>query len=222
MQLPPLTIKLLWAAAACLLLPWLVPQELQLQLLLWPVGEVSAGFSEGLPQTFGFRPWQLITHLFINSGVADLLFIGLTLVFFGANLEHSWGQRRYGLFLLACAGASALLTLALITLGSQLGVYPFLPVGGATGVMFGILFGNAYLNPNQQVMLLIPPIPMKMKTLVIGLCAIFLATSVFGGSGGWGSLGFLGGLLGAWLHILYWRGKPPFGPRKPPGLRVVK
>ena len=116
----------------------------------------------------------------------------------------------------------ALVGLALITIGSRVGWIPFMPVQGASGVMFGILFAVAYMNPNQQVMLMIPPIPMKMKTLVIVFCALELAFGVFGTSNGLAHLGFLGGMLGAWLHIRYWRGEPPFTKKRPPGPRLVR
>jgi len=220
MNLPPLTMKLLWAAAISMLLPYVLPQSLLIQLLLWPLGETSLGFdASGLPASIGFMPWQLVTHVFVNPGVGQLLFIGLTLAFFGAGLEFSWGQRRYGLFLLTCALGAGLAQLLLLVAGTQAGLLPFSPVSGATGVMFGILFACAYLNPRQQVMLMIPPIPMQMRTLVAVFCALEIAFGVFGSPNGFAHLGFLGGMLAAWLHIRYWRGQPPFKKRGPWGVR---
>jgi membrane associated rhomboid family serine protease len=217
MELAPLTIKLLWAAAITLVLPLLLPDALLLQLMLWPVGELPVGAgSDGLPVTMGFMPWQLATHVVVNAGIGDLLFIALTLVFFGNGLEWRWGQRRYGLFLLACVAAAALVQLAVLTFGVRAGLLPFSPVAGAHGVMFGILFACAYLDPHQRVRLLIPPIDMEMRTLVAVFVAIELALGIFGSRNGWAQVGFLGAMLGAWLHIRYWQGKPPFGTRKPP------
>lgn len=220
MHLPPLTIKLLWAAAISILLPWLLPDALLMQLLLWPWGEASLGFdASGLPSSIGFMPWQLLSHVLVNSGVGQLLFIGLTLAFFGAGLEATWGQRRYGLFLLACALGGGLVQALLLTLGVRTGLLPFSPVSGATGVMFGILFACAYLNPRQTVMLLIPPVPMQMRTLVIVFTALEIGFGVFGSPNGLAHLGFLGGMLAAWLHIRYWRGQPPFKRRGPWAVR---
>lgn len=217
MELAPLTIKLLWAAAIALVLPLVLPSGLLLQLMMWPLGETSAGVgSDGLPATIGFMPWQLVTHAFVNTGVSDLLFVALTLVFFGNGLEWRWGQRRYGLFLLACVAASALVQLAVLTLGARAGLLPFAPVAGAHGLMFGILFACAYLDPHQRVRLLIPPIDMEMRTLVIVFVLIELAMGIFGSQNGWAQVGFLGAMLGAWLHIRYWQGQPPFRKGKPP------
>ena len=223
MQLPPLTIKLLWAAAIALLLPLALPGSLLAQLMMWPLGEQSLGMgADGLPASVGFMPWQFLTHVIVNTGFGSLIFIALTLAFFGVNLEYAWGARRYGLFLLACLVGSGLVGLLLITIGARFGWIPFMPVHGASGVMFGILFAVAYLNPNQQVMLMIPPIPMKMKTLVMVFVALELAFGVFQSGNGLAHLGFLGGMLGAWLHIRYWRGQPPFTKKRPPGPRLVR
>ena len=41
------------------------------------------------------------------------------------------------------------------------------PTIGASGGVFGLLLAYGMLFPNQRVMLLFPPIPMKARTLVI-------------------------------------------------------
>ena len=218
MTLLPLTKKLLWVLAAMLLLPMLMPRELSLQLMLWPLGSHPQADQLGL----GFAPWQLITHVVLDSAPGHLIFIGLTLVFFGSQLEATWGERRYGLFLLTCAAGGGVFQLLVMSLGYRYGLIPFLPSAGASAVMFGILFACAFLSPHARVMLLIPPIPMKMWVLVTVICAMELIFGVFATANGLAHLGFLGGMLAAWLHIRYWRGQPPFRPRRPPGPRLVR
>src|SRR3546814_17028486 len=66
------------------------------------------------------------------------------------------------------------------------------------------------LFPNQRVMLLIPPIPMKARTLVIIYGAIELLLGFTGLQPGVAHFAHLGGMLFGWLLITYWRGKPPF------------
>ena len=39
------------------------------------------------------------------------------------------------------------------------------PTVGASGGVFGLLLGYGMMFPNQRVMLLIPPVPMKARTL---------------------------------------------------------
>ena len=48
------------------------------------------------------------------------------------------------------------------------------PMVGASGAVFGILLAFAMLFPNMQLMLLIPPIPIKAKYLVLVLSLIHI------------------------------------------------
>src|SRR5687767_14834535 len=101
MQFAPLTIKLLWATVVCLLVPLVIPEAVLAQLALWPLALDASGLG-GAPAGYGFMPWQLATHALILRGPGDLLFVGLTLAFFGNGLEYQWGKWRYGQFLIAC------------------------------------------------------------------------------------------------------------------------
>src|SRR5688572_33349419 len=105
MRLEPLTVKLLWATLASLVLS-LLPGTIQQQLVLWPLDLGASDGGDWLAVLGNFRPWQLATHLVIN-GIWDLLFIALTLYYFGGQLEGMWGERRYGLFLIASALGAA-------------------------------------------------------------------------------------------------------------------
>ncbi|KFN49243.1 rhomboid family intramembrane serine protease [Arenimonas composti] len=220
--IPPLTMKLLWAVAAMLILPYALPPSILVQMVMWPLGDWVFGVDSGqaLPS---FMPWQLLTHVLYNPGVGGVLFVGLTLFFFGSALEATWGERRYGLFLLAVVIGGGIIELLVLSICVRAGWTPFHPVTGASAVMYGILFACAYLDPNRRVMLLIPPIPMKMWVLVAVFTALELLFGIFGSINGVAHVGFLGGMLAAWLHIRYWRGQPPFRPRGPkrPNLRSV-
>lgn len=48
------------------------------------------------------------------------------------------------------------------------------PMLGASGAVFGILAGFAYLFPNTELMLMFPPIPIKAKWFVLGYAALEL------------------------------------------------
>ncbi len=212
---PPLTTKLLWLTLGSLVLSML-PDQYIMNLVLWPYISFDSVISAENGQNF--QPLQLITQILVNRGFGSIFFIGLTLLFFGSQLENIWGQRRYGLFLLACAGASTLMQFLVSTIAVNTGYGPYMPTYGAAGVMYGIALACAILMPNMQVMLIIPPIPMKMKTMVIVFCSLAFVLGAWSG-GIISQFGFIGGLLGAWLHIRYWRGQPPFKKRGP---RLVK
>jgi membrane associated rhomboid family serine protease len=57
-----------------------------------------------------FRPWQIITHLFLHStgGVFHLFFNMLALWMFGSSLEQSWGEKRFVYYYFACGIGAAL------------------------------------------------------------------------------------------------------------------
>lgn len=57
-----------------------------------------------------FRPWQIITHLFLHStgGVFHLFFNMLALWMFGSSLEQTWGPKRFVYYYFACGIGAAL------------------------------------------------------------------------------------------------------------------
>lgn len=217
-NLPPVTKALLIANGAVFLLQLLlgggnpVASPVFAPLMLWPLGGSGFDVYGALPS---FMPWQLLTYGFLHGGFAHVAFNMLALFMFGAPLEYTWGPRRFLTFYLVCVGGAGLCQLAV---GSWIlahggGAYPTL---GASGGIFGLLLAYGMLFPNQRVMLLIPPIPMKARTLVIVYGAIELFLGATGLQPGVAHFAHLGGMLFGWLLIQYWRGKPPFGPRRPP------
>ncbi|MES2372010.1 MAG: rhomboid family intramembrane serine protease [Bacteroidota bacterium] len=58
-----------------------------------------------------FRPWQLITHLFMHGGFSHIFFNMLALWMFGAVLENVWGSKRFLTFYLICGLGAALIHL---------------------------------------------------------------------------------------------------------------
>lgn len=192
--LPPITQALLLINVAVFCIDiFLGPWFTQL-MALWPIGS-------GL-----FLPWQVVTYSFLHGGFAHLFFNMLGLWMFGAELERLWGQKRFIQFYAAsvlAAGLSQLLLSALI--GSTA------PTIGASGGIFGLLLAFGMMFPNRQIMLLIPPIPMKAKVFVAIYGAIELFMGVWSPAGGVAHFAHLGGMLGGFLMIRYWQGKSPFG-----------
>ena len=145
----------------------------------------------------------------------------LALLMFGAPLEHTWGNRRFATYYFTCVAGAGLCQLIVGSWTVMQGGIAY-PTVGASGGVFGLLLAYGMLFPHQRVMLLIPPIPMKARTLVIvyGLIELFLGAS--GLQPGVAHFAHLGGMLFGWLLIQYWRGKPPFGKRGPPRPRIVR
>jgi membrane associated rhomboid family serine protease len=81
-----------------------------------------------------------------------------------------------------------------------------IPVVGASGAVYGILVGFAYLFPNTQLMLLFPPIPVKAKWLVLFLVGIALFNSFQDRPGdNIAHLAHLGGALVGFIIVLFWQ-----------------
>jgi len=84
------------------------------------------------------------------------------------------------------------------------------PTVGASGGLYALLLAYGMLFPNRTIMLLIPPIPMKARTFVIVFGAIELVLGMMD-FGGVAHFAHLGGMVGGFLMIRYWRGQSPFG-----------
>lgn len=189
--LPPLTKALMLICTAVFFADNFV--RLDLWFALWPL------------QSGMFLPWQVVSYGFLHGSLTHLAFNMLGLWMFGSELERLWGRTRYGWFLLASLLAAAA-TQLLVTWLSASNV----PTVGASGALYGLLLAFGMLFPNRTIMLLIPPIPMKARTFVIVFGTIELVLGMAGRSGV-AHFAHLGGMLGGWLMIRYWRGQPPFG-----------
>ena len=209
-NLPPVTKALLIANCAVFALQLMLGGALD-PLMLWPwLPPEVAGYA---PQSF--MPWQLLTHGFMHSpsNIAHLLFNMLALLMFGAQLEYAWGQRRFLTYFLVCVVGAGLCQLLVVSWSLRNGGGYF-PTVGASGGVFGLLLAYGMLFPNQRVMLLIPPVPMKARTLVIVYGVVELVLGGTGTQSGVAHFAHLGGMLFGWLLIRHWRGQPPFGGRR--------
>ncbi|MGH8078378.1 MAG: rhomboid family intramembrane serine protease [Lysobacter sp.] len=215
-NLPPITKALLIANGVVFLLQLAVGDAALAPFMLWPLGSGSDPYAAN-----DFLPWQLLSYGFLHGNPGHLLFNMLALLMFGAPVEHIWGQRRFLTYYLVCVIGAAVcqLIVGAWTLSQGGEAYPTV---GASGGIFGLLLAYGMLFPQQRVMLLIPPIPMKARTLVIVYGVIELLMGITNTMPGVAHFAHLGGMLFGWLLIRYWRGQPPFGRRGPPRMRIVR
>jgi membrane associated rhomboid family serine protease len=196
--LPPITKALILACVGFFCLGILLP-ELKFWLALWPL------------QTAPFMPWQLLTYGLMHGDFGHLFFNMLGLYMFGAQVEQYLGVKRY-LQLVAVSVLTAALVQLLVTYATGSSV----PTVGISGGVFGLLLVMGLVFGDQMVMPLIPPIPMKMKFLVAIYGSIELLLGVTGRTG-IAHFAHLGGMLGAYALMVYWR-RPQ--KRRPPLRRV--
>ncbi len=191
--IPPITQFLMLACTGIFCLQQFTP--IAYWTALFPVGSSL------------FWPWQLLTYAFLHGDTLHLFFNMLGLWMFGAELEMMWGRKRYLSFLAIGAvfgGLTFVIATALPGMGNN-------SLVGASGSIYALLMATAMYFPDRTIMPLFPPIPMKMKVFVAVFGAISL---VLGLAGGLGSLAHLGGMVGGFLTIRYWRGQTPFNQRR--------
>jgi membrane associated rhomboid family serine protease len=149
----------------------------------------------------GFNPLQLISYAFLHGDFWHLFFNGLAIWMFGSQIENQWREKRYLIFVVVCI-VGAGLTHMLFSNANVIGI---------SGLVFGLLLAYGMMWPNRQILLLIPPIPIKAKYLVMGYGAMLLVNIVGSSNNGIAHFAHLGGALSGFLLIQYWRKKPPFG-----------
>lgn len=170
-----------------------------------------------------FRVYQLATYMFLHANFTHLFFNMFTLWMFSRIIENVMGPRRFLVYYLACGVGAGLCQEAwqageyFLTGMNQFlfvqGQYGLLPMAeylnlwttiGASGACYGVLLAFGMKFPNERIILLIPPIPIKAKYFVAGYAVIELL-SAFYSNGNIAHFAHLGGMLFGLLLLLYWR-----------------
>lgn len=215
MRIPPVTLALLWTLGIAFALQSWVGGSIEgqialLPLSLWPLGEHPLGIGpDGQMVVARFYPWQLLTYAFLHADLGHLFFNALGIVQFGMAVEKAWGSRRFAIYFLACVAGAGILQLAVAALRPAVDAHPVI---GASGGVYALLLAFAVTFPQARMMLLIPPIPVRARTLVIVFGAISLAYGVSGSRDGIAHVVHLGGLVIGWLLIKVWKFGPPKSP----------
>ncbi|MBB5205294.1 membrane associated rhomboid family serine protease [Inhella inkyongensis] len=165
--------------------------------VLWPL--LTYWFALYPLASGAFMPWQLLSYAFFHGDVMHLFFNMLGLWMFGGELERLFGQKRYLHLLLASVlSAAAVQLLFTAAIGSSA------PTVGASGALFGLLLAFGMIFPERVIMPLFPPIPMKAKVFVAVFGGLELLMGLTGGMGV-AHFAHLGGMLGAFGLMQYWR-----------------
>lgn len=144
-----------------------------------------------------FWVWQLATYMFLHGGFGHILWNMLALWMFGADLETTWGTRRFLQFYFFCGiGAGICVVLANFALpwGN-----PLVPNIGSSGAIFGILMAYAMLYPTRTILFaFLIPIQVKYFVMIIGAIAFLSSFQV---NNGVSEFAHLGGLLFGYLFL---------------------
>jgi len=190
----PAATRALIIANVAVFLGQMVADELLVGVFaLWPLGP-------------GFAPWQVVTYSFLHGSPFHLFLNMLALYMFGSDIERIFGHRRYLVYYLNSVLTAAFAQLLVSALAGS----PPYPTLGASGGVFGVLLAFALYFPRRIIMLIFPPIPMPAWLFVILYGMIELYLGVTGTQQGVAHFAHLGGMLGGFLTIQYWRGRWPF------------
>ena len=174
-----------------------------------------------------FRPYQLVTYMFMHGGFTHILFNMYAVWVFGSILERVWGSSRFLLFYIV-TGVGAGLVQELVQylyFSMNLAQYTQVNMGGglivpmteylnlwttvgASGAVYGILLAFAMTFPNEQLFMIPFPFPIKAKYFVMIFGALELFTSLSNNVGdNVAHFAHLGGMIFGIVLILYWRKK---------------
>lgn len=175
-----------------------------------------------------FKPWQVVSHMFMHGGFWHIFFNMYTLFIFGCVLERVWGTKKFLVFYFVTGIGAALLHTGVQFIESQIYIsqmadgsqqaaaayqaLKYTPTVGASGAIYGVLIGYAMLFPDSVLTLIFPPVSLKAKWFVLIFAAIELVTGITSAGassigGGIAHFAHLGGMLFGWLLILYWKRK---------------
>ena len=168
-----------------------------------------------------FHWWQPLTHMFMHGGFAHIFFNMYAVYMFGSVLERQWGTKKFLLFYFVSGFGAALVHTGVEWLQMQywmgaaaegstaalssIHALKVTPTVGASGAVFGLLMGYAMLYPDSIMGLVFPPITMKAKWFVLIYAAIELLTGVTCTADVIAHFAHLGGLIFAFLLLMYWR-----------------
>jgi membrane associated rhomboid family serine protease len=185
-----------------------VPQAVKSIIIINVLVAIMTFLNKGLmskwfaldPIYFVYKPWQLVTYMFMHGGFFHLFLNMYTLFIFGGVLERVWGTKKF-LFYYFVTGVGA----ALIHIGVQWLTGDFAPTVGASGAIYGLLLGYAMLYPDSVMMLMFPPVRMKAKWFVLIFAGIELLLGITGTQVSVAHFAHLGGLLVGLIVIMFWK-----------------
>ena len=143
-----------------------------------------------------FRPWQLITYMFVHGNFSHLFFNMWGLYIFGRILAPILGREKFLILYFASGIVGGLLQLA-----ATWNSLPLSVTVGASGALFGVMMGVAMTRPNTGMFILFFPVPVKIRTLIV-IYALLEIFSQWGLKTNIAHLAHLGGFLGAYLYMV--------------------
>lgn len=168
-----------------------------------PMGQYLPNLELYYPGDTRFRPFQVISHMFMHGSVNHIIMNMLSLFFLGPTVERYLGPKKFFiLYFAAGLGAVVLRSLAQYT-----GFTPdYIPAVGASGAVVGVAAAFATLFPHQKLYLMFVPIPIKAMFLIGAFVAFDLFCGITGAVPRIAHFAHIGGaVVGFALTFFFWR-----------------
>ncbi len=210
---PPVIRFLLIANGVVFVLQLVAFETLLVHFALWPVGTPDVIEQNGdLVWVPAFQVWQLVTYGFLHGGLLHLFINLFAMWMLGVQLENAWGSRLFAIYYFFCVLGAGLIQLVVASYGvAGTEIYPTI---GASGGVFGILLAFGMMFPNQRLVFILIPVPIRAKYFVIAYGAFELFAGITGTIAGVAHFAHLGGMFFGFLLIQYWRGRLPIKPSR--------
>ncbi|MBR5782284.1 MAG: rhomboid family intramembrane serine protease [Bacteroidales bacterium] len=170
-----------------------------------------------------FKPYQLVTYMFMHGNFTHLFFNMFALWMFGNTLENIWGPNRFLLFYFVCGIGAGFIQefVQYIQYATTLADYTSVNMGGhiipmseylnmlttvgASGAVYGILLAFGMMFPNSTLYIYFAiPIKAKWFVLIYGIIELFSGLT---SADNVAHFAHLGGMLFGLILILYWKKK---------------
>ena len=201
-------------------LPFVVKNLIIINAIVFVVTMFAQNFMYGTFSLFYFtspffKPFQLITYMFMHGGFWHIFFNMFSLYMFGSVLENYWGGKKFILYYMVCGIGAGLINELVMYLQIAFAETPGLveaainrvPTVGASGAIYGLLLAYGMMFPNNVLQFVFPPVAMKAKWMVIIFGAIELISGLSGRGGNVAHFAHLGGMIFGIIMILYWKKK---------------
>lgn len=185
-----------------------------------PIGNINNLFALHAYESQFFKPFQLLTHMFMHDSdmqsgffLFHLIFNMYALWLFGSIIERVWGSKRFSIFYIICGIGAGLAQMAhwhyVFENMAQVGSEEYLAMQytsavGASGAVMGVMAAFAYLFPNTPLMIIPIPIPIKAKWLILGYVLFDFFSGISGSGIGIAHFAHVGGAVVGFLLTLYW------------------
>jgi len=145
------------------------------------------------PRSVLYRPWTVVTYMFLHGSITHILFNMLGLYFFGPRVEERLGSRRFITLYLVSGIAGALLSMIFARNSAVI---------GASGAVFGVMLAFARFWPDVQILFMFF-FPVQARVAVIIMTVLALWSGFQGSRSGVADFAHLGGFAGGYLYLKF-------------------